>query len=338
TINELRLRMDEPFLFVIVGEVKAGKSSFINALLSTDEEICAVAPDPKTDVIQQIKYGETRDEIVINEYLKQIYFPDPILREISIVDTPGTNTIVDHHQEITERFVPVSDLVVFVFEAKNPYRKSAWDFLTYINTEWKKKVIFVLQQKDLINENDLAINLNGVKREAIKHNVPEPRVFAVSALRELEGNQEESGFLPLRDYLEKNITGIHAYRLKIENLLEMVSTLNEKINAGLQTRKAQYDSDVAFRAEVDDTLNEHVGKAQNQVKTLIKNLLTGYDKATMIAERDLRDGLSFFRLVSKSFKSIFNRNESPRVWLGEIKTDLEKNLKIEMSDRLHDGV
>src|SRR5690606_2148613 len=87
-----------------------------------------------------------------------------------------------------------------------------------------------------------------------------------------------------------------------------------------------------------DTLNEHVGKAQNQVKTLIKNLLTGYDKATMIAERDLRDGLSFFRLVSKSFKSIFNRNESPRTWLGEIKSDLEKNLKIEMTDRLHDGV
>jgi len=52
----------------------------------------------------------------------------------------------------------------------------------------------------------------------------------------------------------------------------------------------------------------------------------------------LRDGLSFFRLVGKSFKSIFNRNESPQVWLGEIKSDLEKNLKIEMTDRLHDGV
>ena len=139
TINELRLRMDEPFLFVIVGEVKAGKSSFINALLSTEEEICAVAPDPKTDTIQQVKWGEVHDEVVINEYLKQIYFPDPILKEISIVDTPGTNTIVEHHQEITERFVPVSDLVVFVFEAKNPYRKSAWDFLSFINQEWKKE-------------------------------------------------------------------------------------------------------------------------------------------------------------------------------------------------------
>ncbi len=338
TINELRLRMDEPFLFVIVGEVKAGKSSFINALLSTEEEICAVAPDPKTDTIQQVKWGEVHDEVVINEYLKQIYFPDPILKEISIVDTPGTNTIVDHHQEITERFVPVSDLVVFVFEAKNPYRKSAWDFLSFINQEWKKKVIFVLQQKDLVNESDLEVNIKGVLKEALKYNVPDPQVFAVSALQEIQGNTESSGYLPLRQYLKENITGINAFRLKIENLLELVSTLNEKINTGLKARRTQYESDLAFRQEIDESLEQHVQKSQTQVQTLIYNLLTGYDKATMIAQRDLRDGLSFFRLVSKSFKSIFNRNESPQVWLGDIKTDLEKNLKIEMTDRLHDGV
>jgi tRNA U34 5-carboxymethylaminomethyl modifying GTPase MnmE/TrmE len=32
TLGELRNRMTEPFMFVIVGEVKAGRSSFINAL------------------------------------------------------------------------------------------------------------------------------------------------------------------------------------------------------------------------------------------------------------------------------------------------------------------
>lgn len=338
TIQELRLRMDEPFLFVIVGEVKAGKSSFINALLSTDQEICAVAPDPKTDTIQQIKYGEVQEEVIINPYFKQIFFPDPILKEISIVDTPGTNTIVEHHQEITERFVPISDLVVFVFEAKNPYRKSAWDFLSFINQEWKKKVIFVLQQKDLLNESDLNINIDGVRKEATRHQVLDPHVFAVSALEELQGKHEISGYNALRHYLKENITGINAFRLKIENLLELVTTLNQKIKTGLQPRQEQYESDVIFRKEIDGTLKEHVLKSQNQVHTLIHNLLTGYDKATMISERDLRDGLSFFRLVGKSFKSIFNKNESPQIWLSDIRTDLERNLKIEMTDRLHSGV
>src|SRR2546423_10269984 len=45
-------------LLVIVGEVKAGKSSFINALLRAD--ICDVAPGPCTARIQELVYGPER--------------------------------------------------------------------------------------------------------------------------------------------------------------------------------------------------------------------------------------------------------------------------------------
>lgn len=338
TIQELRLRIDEPFLFVIVGEVKAGKSSFINALLSTDQEICAVAPEPKTDTIQQIKYGKNHDEITINPFLKQIYFPDPILKEISIVDTPGTNTIIEHHQEITERFIPIADLVVFVFEAKNPYRQSAWEFLNYINQEWKKKVIFILQQKDLMEEEDLHTNQAAVMKMARDKKVEDPVVFSVSALEELRGEHDKSGYLPLREYIKKHITGKNSFHLKIDNLLQLIGTLNQKIKSGLEERLAQYKSDLAFRKSIDEILQKHVIASHNQVSNLINNLLTGYDKATMISENRLKEGLSFTRLVGKSFKSIFNKNESPKVWLEEIKSDLEKNLKIEMTDRLYSGV
>ncbi|WP_236974945.1 dynamin family protein [Membranihabitans maritimus] len=338
TVDQLKLRIDEPFLFVIVGEVKAGKSSFINALLSSQEELCAVAPDPKTDTIQQIKYGKNRDEIKINDHLKQIYYPEPILKEISIVDTPGTNTIIENHQQITERFVPISDLVVFVFEAKNPYRQSAWDFLKFINEEWKKKVIFILQQKDLINEKDLSTNIKGVINHASGQGVPNPEVFAVSALDELEGQTEKSGFKKLREYILSNITGAKALISKIQNLLELINTLNNKINDGLQARKQQFESDRAFRKDVDETITNHVHNAEKQVDTLVGNILTGYDKATLISERELKEGLSFMRLIKKSFKSIFSKKESPQAWLESIKDELEKNLKDEMTNRLQDGV
>ncbi|WP_205127208.1 dynamin family protein [Okeania hirsuta] len=129
TLSELRTSIGEPFLFVIVGEVKAGKSSFINALLNVGKEVVKVAPDPCTDTIQQLIYGEQASEVEINPYLKKIIQPVDILRKISIVDTPGTNTISEHHQEITERFVPRSDLIVFVFEAKNPSGISSISFI-----------------------------------------------------------------------------------------------------------------------------------------------------------------------------------------------------------------
>lgn len=130
SLSDFRETIYEPFLFVIVGEVKTGKSSFINALLDTGHDIVDVAPDPCTDTIQQVLYGPIEETIEINQYQKKIFLPVEILKQISIVDTPGTNTISEHHQEITEHFVPRSDLIVFVFEAKNPYRQ---DF-TFSNT------------------------------------------------------------------------------------------------------------------------------------------------------------------------------------------------------------
>ena len=197
-VSELRNRITEPFMFVIVGEVKVGKSSFVNALLSSDKEICKVSPAPETDTIQQILYGEKEETIVVNPFLKKIMQPVDILKEIAIVDTPGTNTIVDQHQEITERFIPASDLIVFVFESKNPYRQSAWDFFDYIHADWRKKIIFVLQQKDLMVPADLVVNIQGVKDYAAKKGITYPNVFPVSAKMELEGKLEESGYLPLR--------------------------------------------------------------------------------------------------------------------------------------------
>jgi len=206
-VSNLRNRIHEPFMFVIVGEVKAGKSSFINALLDTGREITRVAPQPMTDTIQQIVYGEVEDTIMINPFLKRITLPVEILKEIAIVDTPGTNTIIEKHQDITESFIPGSDLIVFVFESKNPYRQSAWDFLNYIHGDWKKKIIFVLQQKDLIDPLDLQVNMNGVREQAEKKGIMHPMVFAVSAKLEQEGNKSESGFVEVRKYITENITG-----------------------------------------------------------------------------------------------------------------------------------
>ncbi len=79
-IASLRRNIYEPFLFVVVGEVKAGKSSFINALLQ--ETICQTAAEPCTDIIQQIVYADTASTEEITPYLKKIALPIPILENL----------------------------------------------------------------------------------------------------------------------------------------------------------------------------------------------------------------------------------------------------------------
>jgi len=137
TTQNLHRNINEPFLFVVVGEVKAGKSSFVNALL--EAEVCATDIEPCTDVIQQLVYAEQEFSQQVEPNLRKIGRPIPILQDISIVDTPGTNTVIQEHQIITERYIPNSDLTFFVLFAKNPYQKSAWDFLDFVSAEWRKK-------------------------------------------------------------------------------------------------------------------------------------------------------------------------------------------------------
>jgi tRNA U34 5-carboxymethylaminomethyl modifying GTPase MnmE/TrmE len=280
TLGDLRNRLGEPFMFVVCGEVKAGKSSFINALLDAGRDICKVAPQPMTDTIQQIVWGEKDEFISINAHLKRVTAPVEILKEIAIVDTPGTNSIIDGHQEVTEKFVPASDLVIFVFECKNPYHKSAWDFFEFIHDEWHKKVVFVLQQKDLMNAADLAVNEAGLKEWAAKKGVENPTVFCVSAKNELEGKYDESGFSQMRDFIRTHVTGGRAASLKIHNNITTSLHILTRIETDLATRRTQFEQDSAFQKEIRQTLDNQEVKSNNQAKQLIENLLAGYDKIT----------------------------------------------------------
>ena len=338
TAKDLLQHVQDPFLFVIVGEVKAGKSSFINALLKTEKDICKVAPSPMTDSIQQIMYGAQESELIINQYLKKLYHPVDILKEICIVDTPGTNTIIEHHQEITERFVPAADLIVFVFEAKNPYRESSWKFFDYINAEWWKKVIFVLQQKDLIDPDGLAINKRGVEEQAKKKGIPSPQVFCVSAKLEREGKTESSGYEPLRAYIDQNILDGRAPIIKQRNNLSTLRNMSGKISDGLSLRKEQYDADVRFRDDIKETLDEQELKSAKQVDILVENLIAEYNNITYPTKEEIKKGLGFFSMVSRSVSSTFGMRSSPKDWLQSLLKELEHSMNTRLKNKLNDGV
>lgn len=338
TVSELRQRINEPYMFVVVGEVKAGKSSFVNALLETEKDICKVAPDPCTDTVQQILYGEDEQILVMNPHLKKILLPVDILKEIAIVDTPGTNAISEGHQKITEDFIPSSDLIVFVFEAKNPYRQSSWDFFDFIHKDWRKKIIFVLQQSDLLNEADLKTNIEGVRKHAEKKGLLEPNIFAVSAKLEKEGNHEASNFAEIREYIKENITGGRAPILKLKNNIDTSKTILTKIKEGVLLREKQLEADNKFRVEIKKSLNEQEKKSLYQVDVLIENILGAYENITRETEQEINKGLSFGSLLGKSFRSVLSDKESVKMWFERVAQDLEKNLTKTLTQKLSEGI
>ena len=114
-LNRLRQALNqlhELFLLVFVGEFNSGKSALINALLGDtflDEGVT-----PTTERIHIIKHGEPQPAEFVSEDVRILRYPAELLHEIHIVDTPGTNAVLRHHEAIARDFVPRSDMVIFV--------------------------------------------------------------------------------------------------------------------------------------------------------------------------------------------------------------------------------
>ncbi|KAL2323548.1 hypothetical protein Fmac_027927 [Flemingia macrophylla] len=144
-LNDAVSQIDEPFLLVIVGEFNSGKSTVINALLG--ERYLKEGVVPTTNEITFLRYTDIDIEQQRCErhpdgqYI--CYLPASILKEMTIVDTPGTNVILQRQQRLTEEFVPRADLLLFVISADRPLTGSEIAFLRY-SQQWKKKAVFTI--------------------------------------------------------------------------------------------------------------------------------------------------------------------------------------------------
>src|SRR5947209_16132187 len=117
TLQALLRDISEPLLFVVVGEVKSGKSSLLNALFGS--EFAKVDVLPATDRVYLFRYGTEEKTTGGSKRLSERSLPIPFLRDFNIVDTPGTNSMVKKHQMTTEDFMPPADVVIFVFAIVN---------------------------------------------------------------------------------------------------------------------------------------------------------------------------------------------------------------------------
>ena len=336
TIRNLRANINEPFLFVVVGEVKAGKSSFVNALLQSD--ICKTAADPCTDVIQQLVYSEEQYEQPVSQYLRKIGLPNEILKTLSVVDTPGTNTIVENHQEITKEFIPNSDLIFFVFFAKNPYTRSAWDLLDYVNSEWRKKVVFVLQQADLAKPEELAKNKEKLAELAVQKGIQSPIVFATSVEWEVNGEQNISGFKEVRNYIQQTLKDGSTKRLKLQGVRKTTDQIIDLLRNDLVTVQQQLIKDQAVVSKIKTKLLQNKRQSGFELESLINRLLTKYDKITARVKEDFREQLSLFTLVKGSFAVLFRSKKSAPTWMDELKASCEDELKASLGEISQDGI
>lgn len=172
------------FTVVVLGEFKRGKSTFVNALLGTP--LLPMNILPETATINAIMYsekpllsivymdgrqeeGEPTYEFLQNfsarenneerlnkiKYIKIGYPLDILKRRIVLVDTPGVSDLNQQRCDITYRFLPKANAVLFLLDANSPLKKSEKEFVEkQLFSLGIKDIIFLVNKYDCIDEEE----------------------------------------------------------------------------------------------------------------------------------------------------------------------------------------
>jgi small GTP-binding protein len=216
-------QLDELFLLVIAGEFNSGKSTFINALVG--QPLLDEGVTPTTSQIYLLQYGDKTEQRPSEKGIWRQTAPVDLLRQLTIVDTPGTNAILREHEALTAEFIPRSDLVLFITSADRPFTESERSFLSQIR-DWGKKIVMVVNKVDILASDDEVGQVVDFVTKATQDLVGEkPEVFAVSSrqAKKAKAGQPQlwtsSGFEPMEQYIQHTLDDDGRFRLKLLNPL-----------------------------------------------------------------------------------------------------------------------
>src|ERR687894_466958 len=310
------------FLLVIVGEFNAGKSAFINALAGA--EVMPEGVTPTTSVINLLRFGPEpavamqADGVIVREY------PAEFLDDITIVDTPGTNAIIREHEQLTQQFVPRSDLVLFVTSADRPFTESERGFMESIR-DWGKKIVVVVNKIDLLRDESEV----GEVTEFVSENIERllgfsPDLFPVSSLLAQQAKAlgernpderarlwEASRFGVLEAYIFATLDEEGRIRLKLLSPLGVGERITEKYLQISDERLAVLRDDLATIANIDRQLIAYQEDMRRQFAyhlTRVENIIARMlQRGDAFFEETIRLGRVFDLLNKDKIRGEFER-------------------------------
>jgi small GTP-binding protein len=301
-LMNLTAGLEDPFLLVLVGEADAGKSTLLNALFGGDSHQTAFAPPSGSTTLFQ--YGTEARESVFSEDIVEVFRPIPALEDFNFLDLPGTKAIGSAYRDVTERFLPAAELVLFVFSVKNPWGDPTWEFLDRIHREWNRKIVLVLQQCELRTEEEVAAIREHVQKTANHRFGRHFPIFTVSAKTALLAhhpgqNQAEahrqSGLESLRLHLSGMVESSVPRLVKLTSASRAARGVLEEIKARLSVISEIIRADDEILGQLESAATRQIERTCEKHEALFDDFDRSFLSAAIQAENLLN---AEFRLAS----------------------------------------
>lgn len=267
---EISEQASRPLLVMIMGEFKTGKSTFINAIL--EEEILKSDVTPATAVVSMISYGEERKVLAhfrdgnTKEYsfeelsnitaegddskkelrndikYVELFIPKEILKNITIIDTPGLNVDNQLHIQATKEFMNEADMVFWVFSSGKA--ASGTEVAAISELSKRLKPMAIINRIDEIDEEEESLEdiIEEIKKR-LKGYVDD--FIGVSSYLAKKGILEndtkalsESNWNSFIEKLENEVLQ-KSESLKIESILNKINEYREQLIEFLKENKAE---------------------------------------------------------------------------------------------------
>ncbi|MEN6320040.1 MAG: dynamin family protein [Syntrophaceae bacterium] len=174
---EKLLVQNQPIDVAILGQFKAGKSSFINSLVG--KSILPVGVIPVTTVITRLQYGEKERAVVkffdvnvcdidiseIDSYTSEAKNPAnqknvemvdielPSLKDydgLRLVDTPGLGSVFKYHIETSENWLPQVGTAILAISSDRPLSDNDVQLIREL-TQYTPNIVILLTKADILS-------------------------------------------------------------------------------------------------------------------------------------------------------------------------------------------
>ena len=296
-VTGLKEQLTNPFSIFICGEFNAGKSSLLNHLGENTDAPVGIIPTTK--------------EI-------QAYDPEG-LGGLVFIDSPGTNSIIEQHQELTENYLRQADIILFVTSIERPLTKSEQDFLVLVDKTWARKVIVTINKIDLATDEEVK-QVKAYVSDGLKEIFNEmPPLFAISS-------QTGAGMEELKNFLLAFLAEDEKTKLKLQGpqnsllvYLNQLEKQNNEIIGKLEAEKVIFDRTIN---RIKERLEEYkllFAVFQRNIDDLFRNLIQAINK---IVDRKT----SLLNVVKKRLTNEDDRLEEKLVAAIE-EVQLDQNLQ-----------
>ena len=396
--RNIRSRKDDPFTLVVCGEFKRGKSSLINALLG--EEVVTTNVTTETVTQNKISYGAHSNEAILSggrrlrlkdedlerdnleelikevgEPINQIEIKRPIeiLKDVTIIDTPGLGDSLKDFSDLVDHALRQADAVIYVFSVSYPLSQAEQLFLKAEVLPQRYTDLFLVGNYcDVLRDKNEYDRMEQLLQQRVEGVLPGQKFWMVSALDELCIQlEEERPNRKLADLLADNFA---QFRKQLGYLVEskremvlpdrmqrllkgMTIELEEQLQAmeeglamdakGIQEAMSALESHCAQQNEqqkkateqIDAAIRGMMEEALGWIRELVDRMEKEVDSLHSVPHEDLKKYYSFYCM--ETLQNAINtciEHHTIQLYeqLNKISADLVKSLPNASKPELYD--